>query len=449
MLNVKELWSNKKVRIGTMSVVTLTSLYFIAASMDTEKPQMLQGGDTKITAPVFGIVDSAENIERESIDEIVKSLNLEYDKKEKEMTAREKILKDELKGITSEMMKMQNSVFELETQLEAMNRGKAAKLDGREQNSRQAVLQGEDNEVEYVDNDLSLVRRPQTNIVTRGPVIKGGNVIRTVTQRKVREVKKSGVVEMTDIEVKTLSESNQVVNNNSENKTASDKDVTRNDPDAGEFALTMGSIISGTTLNGVAAPTAIGTTKEPIPVLMRIKKEAVMPNNFSLDIRDCHLLGSAVGDLSASRVYIRAEALSCITADGQAIEKNITAYAVSSSDGMAGIEGDVVSKTNEMVANTLTAGFWSGFSDAAAPNQVNALQTTPSANTLWQSQNLDRFAGAGVLTGASQSLSRLADYYMNMVEQTFPVVELLPGIQIDFIVQRGMQLKLEPPKRGE
>ena len=47
-----------------------------------------------------------------------------------------------------------------------------------------------------------------------------------------------------------------------------------------------------------------------------------------MDVRECHMLASAAGELSSERVMMRAEAISCILNNGQAVEKNITAYAV-------------------------------------------------------------------------------------------------------------------------
>lgn len=217
-----------------------------------------------------------------------------------------------------------------------------------------------------------------------------------------------------------------------------DKEAEKED----SFTLSMGSIISGTLLNGVAAPTSTDRASNPMPVLMRIKKEAIMPNYYTLDIRECHMIASAIGDLSSSRAIIRAEGISCITNDGKAIEQNIDAYAVSSADGMAGIEGRMVFKSGAMIANGLKAEAIKGFAEAFSPRQVQSLNTTPGATQLWQSQNIDRAAGAGIGQGFAAGANRISEYYLALAEQTHPVIELLPGLEVDFIVQRGMTLRL-------
>jgi conjugal transfer pilus assembly protein TraB len=154
------------------------------------------------------------------------------------------------------------------------------------------------------------------------------------------------------------------------------------------------------------------------------------------------MLGSAIGDLSSNRVLIRAEAISCNTHTGEAIEQRIMAYAVDSSDGLAGIEGDVVFKSGAMIANSLKAEFISGFANAFTPQNVQSLNTNPGATQLWQQQNLDRAAGAGIGQGFSGAADRIAEYYMSLAEEAHPVIELIPGIEVDFIVQRGMTLRM-------
>jgi conjugal transfer pilus assembly protein TraB len=300
------------------------------------------------------------------------------------------------------------------------------------------------------DAQGNLINQSQRQIVTQNPAgLTGGQVIRTVTQRNVREFK-DGKVNERAVEIHTLNARTQ---KSSTPAVAQAKDPLNYEEEEGVeiFTLSMGSIISGTLLNGVAAPTSSDRKQEPMPVLMRVKREALMPNSYTLDIIDCHLLGSAIGDLSSNRAYIRAEAISCNTANGEAIEKQITAYAVSSTDGMAGIQGDVVFKSGAMIANSLKAEFIRGFADTLSPRRVQSLNTSPGASELWQTQNLDRATGAGLGNGMSSAAGRIADKYMDMADAAHPVIELLPGIEVDFIVQRGMTLKLggrEAPYTG-
>ena len=48
----------------------------------------------------------------------------------------------------------------------------------------------------------------------------------------------------------------------------------------------------------------------------------------------------------------------------------------------------------------------------------------------------------GTLKGAGYAMDRLAHYYMDMAENLFPVIEVDAARAIEFVVQKGTQLKL-------
>lgn len=445
-MDIREAWENKKVRQGLLYAVGFAALYYIASSM---------GGDSdtdysRLKAPssaIFGISESTENMSASDAAKIVKKVNQEAAEKERDYELKEQARKKETAELLSKLSAMEGVVFELQQQVQGLQQlPTRQKYASQLEEKERGMLPGTNKQVEAVDGTPNVFRQQQTNIITKAPKI-DKHVIRTITQRTIRTTKETGIIEEESVRTTTKKSTAPLTNKGSSNQSVEKKpDTKRVGSDDGEFTLTMGSIISGVTLSGVAAPTGIGKENNPIPITLRVKKEAVMPNFFSLDIRDCHLLGSAIGELSSMRVKIRAEAISCITEDGQAIEKNITAYAVSSSDGMEGIKGTLVSRSGEMISNTLVAGTISGIAKAVAPQQIQSLNTVPTASTVWQKQNLDRYAGAGMLQGSSEATQRLADYYMSMADATWPVLELLPGISVDFIVQRGMTLQLETPE---
>jgi conjugal transfer pilus assembly protein TraB len=450
----EDLWANKNARIGVMIACGLGFLYFISSGLSSDKTPAERRQGQQTPSSILGVNSAASEIQTQEVDDIVNELQQQYYQKEQDLTLREKAQKTELEEVKKQLQDLQSNSFEMNNMLKALANGggnsntrNARQLASSQQPAqRQGYVDGESQPVDLVNNQPGLVRRPQTEIVTGAPKTYDNNVIRTITQRKVREVKRSGVVEERDIMDTSLSANSQSINRPDDRPLEAKGGKTDKKGNEGLYTLTMGSIISGTALNGVAAPTGVNSANEPIPVLMRVKKEAIMPNHFTLDIRECHMIGAAKGNLSDERVYIRAEAISCITEDGQAIEQNITAYAVSSTDGMAGIRGEVVFRSNDMIANSMFAGFIGGFSDAATPQQVQSINTNPQASSLWEASRLDTYAGAGILSGASSAANKIADYYLQMAESTWPVVELLPGVQIDFIVQKGMTMQLDGDK---
>ena len=99
--------------------------------------------------------------------------------------------------------------------------------------------------------------------------------------------------------------------------------------------------------------------KNPTPVVVRVKREAVLPNYASLDVRECFVMAAGYGQLSSERALMRAETLSCVRQDGNVIETSLDAYIVGT-DGKVGIPGRLVSKQGQMIAQTLVAGTLGG-----------------------------------------------------------------------------------------
>lgn len=210
-----------------------------------------------------------------------------------------------------------------------------------------------------------------------------------------------------------------------------------------EFYMPTGSIISAVLLNGLDASTATGAKNEPMPALLRVEKDAILPNRFTSDIRECFILASGHGDLSSERAFLRGEYLSCVRNDGGVLETKFPSYVVGE-DGKAGMRGHLVSKQGQVIARTLVAGFASGVSKAFDVTPVSVLDTTSVSGSMSYQTNYspDLVQGAAA-QGASRALEKVADFYLKMAEQMFPVVEITAGRRIDVIVTAGTKLRLE------
>ena len=215
-----------------------------------------------------------------------------------------------------------------------------------------------------------------------------------------------------------------------------------------EVFIPAGTILTGVLLNGLDAPTGKKSKKEPMPVLFRIKKEAILPNRFHADLRECFLLASGFGDLSAERAYFRGETFSCVRQDGGVIEVPMNAYATGE-DGKNGVRGRIVSKQGALLAQAMMAGFLRGFSDAFGRNQIPMLMTGGlgglPATTPFQSAFSAQSMEGGALKGAGYAMERLSHFYMDMAEEIYPVIEVDATRQVNFIVQKGTALKLKTP----
>ena len=209
----------------------------------------------------------------------------------------------------------------------------------------------------------------------------------------------------------------------------------------GSVYIPAGAILKGVLLNGIDMPTGQNARKDPVPALIRVKHQAILPNRVRADLRECFLLVGGFGDLASERAYLRGETFSCIRNDGGVIEIPIDGYAVGE-DGKVGVRGRVVSKQGVLLAKALQAGFLQSFSQI-----FNRMPTIPvtagtGADLQFQSMLTPQALSAASAQGVGGAMDRLANYYLDMAEQLLPVIEVDAGRGAEFILNRGVSMKL-------
>ena len=196
------------------------------------------------------------------------------------------------------------------------------------------------------------------------------------------------------------------------------------------------SFTRGTLLGGLDAPTGGQSQSNPHPVLIRLSDNSVLPNRFRGEYRDCFVIAAGYGDISAERAYLRTENLSCVRADGMALEVKIQG-SVYGEDGKVGMRGRLVTKQGQMLANALLAGVVSGIGQGLAISSTT--YSTSALGTVASASGTDAFV-AGMGTGISKALDRLAQYYIKLAENTFPVIEVDAGREIDVVITKGVRI---------
>jgi len=122
------------------------------------------------------------------------------------------------------------------------------------------------------------------------------------------------------------------------------------------------------------------------------------------------------------------------------IEVPIDGYAVGE-DGKVGVRGRLVSKQGAMLARAMQAGFLQSFSKVFT--QVPSIPISTSGSQVqFQSMLTPQSAQAGIAGGVGGAMEKLADYYMTMAENTFPVLEVDAGRGIEIILNKGISLRL-------
>jgi len=205
--------------------------------------------------------------------------------------------------------------------------------------------------------------------------------------------------------------------------------------------IPAGSILRGVLLSGMDAPTGRQSRRDPYPALARIKHDAILPNRFRADVRECFLVLAGYGDLGSERAYLRTEAITCVRRDGGAIEVPIDAYATGE-DGKVGVRGRVVSKQGKLIAQAMMASFVEGFSKMFSTVPVATLSTTAGQSTPFQNVMTPQALQGAAVSGAGNALDRLANFFMDMAEEMFPVIEIDAGRSIEFVLNRGATLRI-------
>ncbi len=217
-------------------------------------------------------------------------------------------------------------------------------------------------------------------------------------------------------------------------------------PEELSVTLPAGSILSGVLVTGMDAPTGKQAQRDPFPSLIRIKSEAILPNRFRADFRECFMIAGGWGDLSSERAYMRSERLSCVRNDGSVLEASLEAYATGE-DGKAGLRGRLVSKQGAIIARSLGAGFLQGLAGAFNVQKVPTINVTRAGDNgktvqpvYEQAFDPNALQSAG-FSGAGSALERIADFYLEMAESIFPVIEIDAMREVNFIVNKGMTVK--------
>ncbi len=202
------------------------------------------------------------------------------------------------------------------------------------------------------------------------------------------------------------------------------------------FVIPKGSFVRAVLLSGVDAPAGGKAMGNPHPVLLRITDRAILPNRWKADIKECFVIGSAYGDLSSERAYIRLESLSCVKESGKAVEAQVKGF-VAGEDGKVGLRGRVVTRQGQILARTLIAGFLEGVAKAFRYSSTNLIISPQGAVS---AINPDQVAQVGIASGAAEAARKLADFYMKLANQMFPVIEVNAGRRVDVVFLSEVRL---------
>lgn len=211
--------------------------------------------------------------------------------------------------------------------------------------------------------------------------------------------------------------------------------------------VTANSMFEGQLLNGMDAPTDQSAKQTPVPAVIRIKSEAILPSLYNVpDVQECFISVAGYGDMADERAKMRTETLSCIVGSEtpgkppRIIEAKVDGYVVGE-DGKVGMRGRLISKQGQLIAKTLLAGMASGLGDALKPKSIQGLDINPGNTVETQRYDGRTIGESAIAQGISDSAKSVSQYYLKLADQMMPVVEIDAGRKVTVVLLKGVELK--------
>ena len=206
------------------------------------------------------------------------------------------------------------------------------------------------------------------------------------------------------------------------------------------------SFMEANLLTGFDAATSGSSKNSPEPLLLRIKTPAVLPNDIKAELSGCFVVAEAVGRLDKERADVRLVSLSCLSNEGKAVIDTQVKGFVTDSDSKVGLIGRVVSRMGAATIRAIVAGLFEGAGDA-----LKASATTTSTSALGSTSTIDgsQVGKSALGTGLSQGAQTMSDFYLDLVKQTTPVIEVGAARKITVIISEGKELEIRDIKNNE
>jgi conjugal transfer pilus assembly protein TraB len=219
------------------------------------------------------------------------------------------------------------------------------------------------------------------------------------------------------------------------------------------IVIPVNSALEGVMLSGVnarqpgavtgAAGSSVSALNVGAPFVTKLKGNAILPNGWKLsELGDCFLGGSAVAILSTERANAIAETISCIDTNGEIWEAPVKAYALDV-DGTLGIAGKVVSKQGSILMQSALAGMASGLGAALSPQALPSFNGSAMGGQQqgYMIPNTSMLAGSALGQGVNTAAAQLSTFYLQYAREIFPVVEVVAGTRVTWILKESIELK--------
>lgn len=214
----------------------------------------------------------------------------------------------------------------------------------------------------------------------------------------------------------------------------------------------MAGLAKATLHTGFRAPTLSIGEKSQQPVYMSIDSEVVAANDTNIDIQECTVMGTSRGNLNSGRAEIRLDELNCAIRYRNGKKGRITEKIngwVYGEDGVFGLKGRLVSSEGKILESAipiaLIQSLIGSLSQLGQSSQTISTVGTAGvvgSSTISSSDQMRNGALGGFSQSMNQSLSQVVDYYVSILKELNPAIEILGGRnRLTILFKGGEELK--------
>lgn len=206
--------------------------------------------------------------------------------------------------------------------------------------------------------------------------------------------------------------------------------------------IPSGTVLKATLTNGMFAPTMSKGASKPYPAHFRLWDLGFLPNGVRKDLSGCFIMGEAYGELADSRAHIRLSRLSCISnSQKRVLQKDIKGFIVGD-DGKVGIFGEIRANFGKIALATLLAEFLSAAGDTVKTASQSVIQN-PLGGVTTTYPSTEDIVAAAAGSGFGESAKMIAEFYLEIMKEMSPVIEINGRRDVEIIVDTGIELLTE------
>lgn len=211
-----------------------------------------------------------------------------------------------------------------------------------------------------------------------------------------------------------------------------------------QSAFLSPSFMEVVTLSGMAAPTTSAGKNSPLPIFLRIKAPAFLPNEVRSKLTGCFIFGEGIGDLASERIHVRLKTLSCVSKNNSAVINEEIKGFITDADGRVGLRGRVVAKLGLHAARAAFASFIEAAGEAfGTSTKTISVGTSGLPMETMTDTDMDAILAAGVGAGIADGAKQMKQLYVQLMEQTLPVIEVGSMKKCTAVVSDAVELKIQ------